>query len=67
MDDVRVQWIAPFEKTLIAEKDRLVDQHFKYHNPQYYYNYLYIHSGLYAAQVERYLKAFQRAASYNFI
>ena len=54
------EWIAPFEKTLIVEKDRLADQHFKYHNLEYYYNYLYVHSGLYAAQVERYLKAFPK-------
>lgn len=54
------EWIAPFEKALIAEKDRLADQHFKYHNPEYYYNYLYVDSGLYAAQIERYLKTFPR-------
>lgn len=52
------EWIYPFEKALIKEKDRLKNTHFKNDNPQYYYNYLYFTSGLYSEQVKRYLNAF---------
>ena len=54
------EWIYPFEKALIAEKDRIADEYFKYNNPHYFYNYLYFNSGLYAEQINRYLKLFPR-------
>ena len=52
--------IYPFEEALKAEKIRVKDEHFKYTNLQYYYNYLYFSSGCYAAQVSRYLSEFPR-------
>jgi len=55
-----VEWIAPFEKALGVENERYNDNLFKHNNPFYYYGYLYFHSGLYAAQIERYLSPFPR-------
>ena len=52
------EWIAPFEAALAVEESRSSDIYFKYHNPQYYYNYLYYSSGCYAEQVRRYLSIF---------
>ena len=54
------EWIYPFEKALTYEKKRLQDEHFKYYNSQYYYNYLYFHSGLYSIQVKRYTEIFRK-------
>jgi hypothetical protein len=54
------EWIASFERALIAEESRLLDQNFKRNNPQYYHNYLYFHSGEYAAQIERYAGCFAK-------
>ena len=54
------EWVYPFEKALVAEKDRIADEYFKYNNPQYYYNYLYFNSGLYAEQINRYLELFSK-------
>ena len=47
-----------FEKALEAEEIRFFDEHFYWHNPQYFWNYMYFHSGLYFAQVKRYLDVF---------
>jgi hypothetical protein len=52
------EWIYPFEKALIVEEERLKDSYFKHHNPEYFYNYLYFNSGLYASQIERYFQLF---------
>lgn len=54
------EWIYPFKKALIYEEIRLKNEHFKYCNSQYYYNYLYFHSGLYSIQVKRYTEFFQK-------
>ncbi|MDY6786070.1 MAG: sulfotransferase [Cyanobacteriota bacterium] len=55
------EWVHPFEKALVREKDRMNDFDFKYDNPvQYYYNYLYFHSGLYSEQVKRYIDIFPK-------
>jgi len=53
------EWIAPFEKALIAERTDLQTSTSSTIT-EYYYNYLYVDSGLYAAQIERYLKTFPR-------
>jgi hypothetical protein len=49
-----------FEHALAREPERLQDAAFRRSNPEYYFNYLYLSSGRYADQVERYLKAFPR-------
>jgi len=54
------EWLYPFEKALSAEDKRLKDEHFEYHAPHYYYNYLYYHSGLYSEQVLRYTERFPK-------
>ncbi|MBW4575273.1 MAG: sulfotransferase domain-containing protein [Aphanothece sp. CMT-3BRIN-NPC111] len=54
------EWIATFEKALSAEKDRIGDEDFKANIPAWHTNYLYFYSGLYFAQVERYLENFPR-------
>ena len=54
------EWIGSFEKALDAEERRARDPIFERHNPQYYYNYLYFRSGLYAEQIERYFEWFDR-------
>jgi hypothetical protein len=52
------EWITPFERALEAEDERLGNEAFARDNPFWYHAYLYFHSGLYAEQVERYLKTF---------
>lgn len=55
------EWICSFEKALEAEMtDRYGNDQFKNSNPQYYYNYLYFHSGLYSHQIQRYFDNFRR-------
>ncbi len=54
------EWIGSFEKALDVEERRAQDPWFQRHNPQYFYNYLYYRSGLYAEQIERYFKLFDR-------
>lgn len=54
------EWKTSFERALVAEEYRFYDKNFKYNNPQYYYNYLYFHSGKYAAQIERYIENFPK-------
>jgi hypothetical protein len=54
------EWVSPFEKALRVEHDRMKDESFKLHNLLWYHLYLYYHSGLYSAQVERYLTTFPR-------
>jgi len=51
----------PFEKALSMESKRMNDASFEASNPQYFYNYLYFHSGLYSQQIERYQSAFPDA------
>jgi hypothetical protein len=52
--------IGSFEEALAAEPRRATDSHFRMHNPQYFYNFLYYESGLYGAQIERYFQYFDR-------
>lgn len=49
------EYVAPFEKALAKENERFENEYFMYNNPFWYYAYLYFHSGLYSAQIERYL------------
>jgi hypothetical protein len=49
-----------FEKALHAENKRLNSERFKKNN-QYYYSYLYFHSGLFGQQLQRYFFLFDRA------
>ena len=57
---IGVEWIAPFEMALVKENERYENDYFKHNNPFWYYAYLYFHSGLYAAQIERYLRVFPK-------
>lgn len=54
------EWAGTFEKALDVEEKRVRDPWFERHNPQYYYNFLYFRSGLYAEQIERYFDWFER-------
>lgn len=55
------EFITTFEEALeIESKNRINNERFKSNNPEYYYNYLYFHSGLYSNQVKRYLDYFPR-------
>jgi len=55
------EWICSFEKALEVEMTgRYGNDQFKNSNPQYYYNYLYFHSGLYSHQIQRYFDNFGR-------
>ena len=47
-----------FDEALLLEEERMRSASFKRSNPEYYYNYLYYHSGLYSRQIDRYLSAF---------
>ncbi len=49
-----------FEAALAAEECRVADPAFYRGNPQYYYNFLYVRSGLYCEQIERYFARFTR-------
>jgi hypothetical protein len=51
--------ISSFEKALKAEGARLKKQIPNFWEPQYFHNYMYFHSGLYAEQVKRYLDLFK--------
>ncbi|MGH9241335.1 MAG: sulfotransferase [Vicinamibacterales bacterium] len=55
---IGAEWVSTFEKALLAESSRRRDQRFKHSNPLWYALYEYFHSGLYSAQIERYLSAF---------
>lgn len=57
---VGVEHMTSFEKALEKENQRFENERFRHNNPFAYYTYLYFRSGLYAAQVERYLKTFPR-------
>lgn len=57
---IGAEWITSFEKALEAESTRMRDERFKYGNLLWYALYQYFHSGLYGAQIERYLNTFPR-------
>lgn len=50
--------LAPFERALAAEPARAARDPYREPIPGYHYNYLYFESGLYGAQVQRYLERF---------
>lgn len=52
--------IDTFEKALEAETDRVRDANFPSACGQYHWNFLYFRSGLYSAQIRRYLEVFPR-------
>jgi len=49
-----------FERALEIEEKRMHSVSFKENCPQYMYNFLYFHSGLYGEQIERYFSLFSR-------
>jgi len=51
-----------FEAALDAEPLRMADPAFARNCPQYFWDYCYFHSGLYAEQVERHLDTFGRGS-----
>nr|ASV47145.1 sulfotransferase [uncultured bacterium] len=53
-----VEWATSFEQALDLEAERIADEQFKHDNPLWFYLYLYFNSGLYSAQVQRYLDVF---------
>jgi FkbM family methyltransferase len=60
--------IEIFEQALeIEETNRYENESFKNSNPEYYYNYLYFHSGLYSDQIKRFLNSFRREQFYFVI
>jgi hypothetical protein len=48
------------EALRLEENKRYENPNFCENNPEYYYNYLYFHSGLYQKQVKKYLERFSR-------
>ena len=55
------EYAGSFEDALHLEKSRRYKNlKFRHNNPEYYYNYLYYGSGLYAKQVRRYIDSFPR-------
>ena len=62
------EYIESFEQALKFEvSDRYENESFKNSNPEYYYNYLYFHSGLYSEQIKRFLDNFERKQLYFII
>jgi hypothetical protein len=55
-----VESIPSFEQALAAEDARRQDEQFRLNNSFWYYAYLYFSTGLYAAQLQRYLAVFPR-------
>lgn len=51
---------ATFEKALLAEEKRAVSREFKARCQEYFFNYLYYRSGLYAPLLERYYNVYDR-------
>lgn len=49
-----------FSKALSLEPSRMSSEEFKWNNPQYFYNFLYYHSGLYGQQLQRYFSLFDK-------
>ena len=58
--------IEIFEQALeIEETNRYENESFKNSNPEYYYNYLYFHSGLYSDQIKRFLNSTAKPRNTN--
>ncbi len=56
----RWETLPTFRRALEVEEIRLHSEEFKWNNPQYFYNFLYFHSGLYGAQLQRYYTQFDK-------
>lgn len=52
------EYVSTFQKALNKEPKRKLKTIPNFWEPEYYYNYLYFNSGLYAEQVDRYLTRF---------
>jgi len=57
---VGCEWLPTFEEAVKAEEKRCSDQFFRWHNPEYFWDYMYFRSGLYFEQVKRYTDTFGR-------
>jgi hypothetical protein len=54
------EYTPTFRRALALESQRMDDENFARDCPEYYYNYLYYHSGLYSEQIARYVNLFPR-------
>jgi hypothetical protein len=61
------EWLPAFEVAIEQENERFADPRFRKENPQYFWNYMYFRSGLYYAQVKRYLEVFGHEAVRIFL
>jgi hypothetical protein len=61
MRRARFEKVSSFEKALEEEKKRLNSDDFKNNNPEAFHNFLYFNSGKYGAQIDRYLKLFDKS------
>ena len=52
--------ILPFERALAAEDRRFHSAHFANRCPQYFWNFMYVRSGLFGQQIQRYLQFYPR-------
>lgn len=52
------EWLPTFSEALREEERRFHNPSFRRENPEYFWDYMYYRSGLYSAQVARYLSAF---------
>jgi len=55
------EWIGDFEQALAQEDERFANDHFRKHNPEYFWSYMYFRSGLYHDQVAGFFDAFGRS------
>jgi hypothetical protein len=62
------EWLPTFERALREEDKRFSDNGFRVKNPHFFWNYMYFRSGLYHAQVERFMDCFgpERVRVYFF-
>ncbi|MFY0594214.1 sulfotransferase family protein [Roseivirga sp.] len=61
MRNHRWETARTFSKALRLEPSRMDSDEFKWNNPQYFYNFLYYHSGLYGQQLQRYFSLFDKS------
>ncbi|HWV55943.1 MAG TPA: sulfotransferase domain-containing protein [Longimicrobiales bacterium] len=54
------EYAPTFESALRLEARRAADERFRWHNPEYFYNYMYLGSGRYGEQIERWFRHFPR-------
>jgi hypothetical protein len=52
----------PFEKALELEEERFADESFRIHNPEFFWDYMYVRSSIYCASIEKYINVFGRDA-----